>query len=110
MSINKKSVGEKPEKINNKHSDCDEARRKPRRNIHIAAFAVSACMFIAGLVIYMLFFMPMNESSSIAIIGGVDGPTAITVSGNVYILPLLLIMLVLTVIFAFGIYKNRKNK
>ncbi len=101
----------KLEIINKQIAEQNENRRKTRRTVFIAAFAVSICAFISGLIKYIYFLYSMNDiNSSISIIGGADGPTAIFVSDKIFNLPLLLVMLIITGISAFGIYKNRKKK
>ncbi len=106
-----KILSSKLEIINKQIAEQNENRRKSRRTVFIAAFAVSVFVFICELVKYIFFLCSMNDiNSSIAIIGGADGPTAITVSDKIFNLPLLFIMLILTGVSAFGIYKNRKNK
>ena len=106
-----KILSAKLEVINKQLIEQNENRRKARRNVSVAAFAVSVCAFIIGLVKYIFFICYTNDvSSSLAIIGGADGPTAITVSDKIFNLPLLLIMIIIAGISAFGIYRNRKNK
>ena len=101
----------KLEIVNKQIAQQNESRRKTRRTAFIAAFIFSLCIFINELVEYIFFVVSTNNfNSSIAIIGGADGPTAITVSDKIFNLPLLFLMLILAFLFAFGIYKNRKNK
>lgn len=106
-----KILSAKLEVINKQLIEQNENRRKARRRFSVAAFVCSVFVFICGFVRYVLFFYPMRDlNSSIAIIGGADGPTAIFVSDKVFNLPLLFLMVILACISAFGIYKNRKNK
>lgn len=106
-----KILSAKLEVINKQLIEQNENRRKVRRNAFAAAFAVSAAAFIVGLIKYIYFMYSMNDmSASIAIIGGADGPTAIAVSDKIFNLPLLLIMIIIAGISAFGVYKNRRNK
>lgn len=105
-----KILSAKLEIINKQIAQQNESRRKTRRTVFIASFAVSLCVFISGLIRYIYFIGSMNDvNSSLAIIGGADGPTAIFVSDKIFNLPLLFVMLILSGIFAFGIYKNRKK-
>ena len=104
-------LSSKLEIVNKQIAQQIESRRKTRRTVFIAAFIVSLCIFINELVEYIFFVISTNEvNSSIAIIGGADGPTAIMVSDKIFNLPLLFLMVILVCISAFGIYKNRKNK
>ncbi len=106
-----KILSAKLEVINKQLIEQNENRRKARRNVFIVAFAVSVFTFIGGLIKYIFFVYSVNDvNSSLAIIGGADGPTAIFVSDKIFNLPLLFIVLILAGISAFGVYKNRKNK
>lgn len=105
-----KILSAKLEIINKQIAQQNESRRKTRSTVFIASFTVSLCVFISGLIRYIYFICSMNDvNSSLAIIGGADGPTAIFVSDKIFNLPLLFVMLILSGIFAFGIYKNRKK-
>ena len=105
-----KLLSEKLDAINKQITVQNAARRKNRLIAFIISFTVSFFILICGFIRYVLFFNPFTESASIAIIGGADGPTEITVSDKIYNLPFLIIMLILAVIFALGIYKNRNSK
>ncbi len=105
-----KILSSKLEIINKQIAQQNEARRKTRRTVFIASFAVSLCVLISGLIRYIYYICSMYDiNSSIAIIGGADGPTAIFVSDRIFNLPLLFVMLIIAGISAFGIYKNRKK-
>ena len=77
------------------------------------------CNEVKNIILFALLFVSLlslvgcgNESASIGIIGGADGPTAVFVTsgtnwGNIYGL---LGVIVVTILVVFVIYRNKKKK
>ncbi len=105
-----KILSAKLEIINKQIAEQNEVRRKTRITVFTTVFVVSICIFISGLIRYLHFLYSIHDvNSSISIIGGADGPTAIFVSDKILNLPLLFVMLIIAVFAVLGMYKNRKN-
>ena len=68
--------------------------------------------FISSFIFILCFGGCSKESSSIGIIGGADGPTAISVSSNISWLNFcgFIGILVVAIVIALIIYRNKKNK
>ena len=69
-------------------------------------------MFISSFIFTLCLAGCSKESTSIGIIGGVDGPTAISITSNVSWLNVcgFIGILVVIILVALFIYRNKKNK
>lgn len=108
-----KVLANKLEIINEQIVKHNESRRKTWRIIFIVAAALAACVLLSNLAVFVHWITLLNESNtSIGIIGGADGPTAIFLTS---LLPSLFKPLPLAVTFivgiasVIGIYQTRKK-
>ena len=101
-----KIIANKLEIINEQIAKHHESHRKTRRIIFIVICAIAASIIFRSLVNFVYLQLTIG---SIGIIGGADGPTAILVSSKTSTPLIFIIFLLITVVAAIGIYKNRKK-
>ncbi len=103
-----KTLATKLEILNEQMANHNNTIRKIWRTIFIIVLTLSVFILIGGLVGFIYLFNIINNTN--AIIGGVDGPTAVFVAKTV-IRPIPVIIAGAATIFSlFGIYLTRKNK
>lgn len=86
-----------------------ERKRKTWRIVSIAALVVAAVtLFRILLPLFFYLYLSAKEAASTAIIGGADGPTAITVVSSLQFLPFLGLLAVI-IVAIIGICRTRRK-
>ncbi len=100
-------LAQKLERLNQQFAKRDESKRKIWRTV----FIVVGVLALLSLLISFIFAIDAvnKTNSSIGIIGGADGPTAIFVSRGEFKEGKWIIPIIVIVISAFGIFKTRKK-
>ena len=101
-----KIIANKLEILNEQIAKHNESHRKMRKILFIVLCVIATSFFVRNLVNFIYLQLAI---SSIGIIGGADGPTAIFVTSNSAKPLIFVILLAIAVISAIGIYKNRKK-
>ena len=101
-----KIIANKLEILNEQIAKHNESHRKMRKVLFIVLCVIATRFFVRNLVNFIYLQLAI---SSIGIIGGADGPTAIFVTSTGAKPLIFVILLAVAVISAIGIYKNRKK-
>ena len=105
-----KAIAEKLEIINRQLAERNEKSRKMRKYFFILLSAAAAVFILFCFGDFLFRMQLINETdAALAIIGGADGPTSIFVTAGDLTSLKLITALMLLIISAIGIYKNRRR-
>lgn len=105
-----KEIAEKLELLNEQFAKRNESRRKIWRTIFIIIIVLAVAALLFELVGFITFRAAIDDiNSNASIIGGYDGPTAISVSNGVFKIGSFITILVAGVASGIGIYKTRRK-
>ncbi len=88
---------------------CEASRRRWRAFFILLAVIAGISLLLSVAAAVFFLSIKLQDSASIGIIGGADGPTAIFVTGDPLRLPGWLITAILVTVSAAGLYRTRKK-